>query len=214
MKDLPPEIFLKFFRWYCHPRLVDFIEGDLIEVYRQRLRKMSKKKADLMFMVEVILLLRPGIIRPSDSSQHYNRNGMYKNYLLVTLRVFNREKLYSILNVSGLALGFSCCIMIFLFIEDELSFDQFHADKDRIYRISAAYMRQGKWEPYASNSWRTAELLEAKYSEIEKMVRLTDDYVILEYGATRIEERGVAYVEDNFFDLFSFQLIEETLKKL
>jgi putative ABC transport system permease protein len=208
MQNLPPEILLRFFRWYCHPKLVDYIEGDLIEVYRQRLAKMSKKKADLRFFIDVLLLLRPGIIRPRRARQTINKFGMYKNYFKVTFRVFNRERLYSLINVSGLALGFTCCLLIYLFISDELRYDRFHADNDRIYRVAAAYMRQGQWEPYASNAWRTAELLKNNYSEIEHMVKIMDDQDILEHGDKRMIERRLAYVDDNFFTVFNFPMVK------
>lgn len=208
MENFPPRILIRFFRWYCHPRIVDYIEGDLIEVYRQRLEKMSKQKANLRFLIDVLLLFRPGIIRPREARQNINRSGMYKNYLKVTFRVFNRERLYSLINVSGLALGFTCCLLIYLFITDELSYDRFHADNERIYRVAAAYMRQGQWEPYASNAWRTAELLKNDYTEIEQMVKVMDDYDIIEHGDKRIAERRIAYVDDNFFKVFSFPLLQ------
>lgn len=84
MKNYPPRAFLNFFRWYCKPRLLDRIEGDLIEVYRQRLKKVPKRKADLKFIVDVLLLFRPGIVRPPRGFQNINRYGMYKNYLKIT----------------------------------------------------------------------------------------------------------------------------------
>jgi putative ABC transport system permease protein len=208
MKNFPPKIFLRFFRWYCHPRIVDYIEGDLIEVYRSRLENMSKKKADFRFLIDVLLLFRPGIIRPREARQNINRTGMYKNYFKVTFRVFNREKLYSLINVSGLALGFTCCLLIYLFITDELSYDRFHHDNDRIYRVAAAYMRQGQWEPYASNSWRTSELFKNNYTEVEHLVRIMDDSDIIEHGDKRITERRLAYVDNNYFKLFNFPLLQ------
>ena len=64
MKHVPPKTFLRFFRWYCHPRLADHIEGDLIEVYRKRVQKNGKRNADIRFIIDVLLLFRPGIIRP------------------------------------------------------------------------------------------------------------------------------------------------------
>jgi putative ABC transport system permease protein len=209
MKNFPPGIFVNFFRWYCHPKLVDNIEGDLIEVYRKRLTKMPKKKADLKFFIDVLLLFRPGIIRPPQKFQNVNRLRMYKNYLTITFRVFNRERLYSLINVSGLALGFTCCLMIYLFISDELSYDRFHRDGDRIYRISAAYMRQGVWEPYASNAWKTAELIKSNYSEVEELVRIMpDNNTLFEYGDKRIVEEEFAWVDDNFFKLFTFPMTQ------
>jgi putative ABC transport system permease protein len=209
MRILPPKAFLNFFRWYCNPRFVDHIEGDLIEVYERRLRKMEKRKADLKFVIDVLLLFRPGIIRPPQGFQHENKYGMYKNYLKITFRVFNREKMYSLINISGLALGFACCLLIYLFISDELSFDKFHNDGERVYRISGAYMRQGQWEPYASNAWRTGELLKNNYSEIEQMVKIMpDNNTLFEYGDKKIQEERLAWVDANFLSVFNFPLID------
>ncbi|HTF17821.1 MAG TPA: ABC transporter permease [Chryseolinea sp.] len=210
MKPLPPEPLLNLFRWYCHPRLVHHIEGDLIEVHRQRLERMSKRKADMKFLFDVLLLFRPGIMRPRQHDQHLNPYEMYRNYLKVCFRVFNREKMYSIINVAGLALGFTCCLLIYLFVSDELSYDKIHHDKERIYRVAAAYMRQGQWEPYATNGWRTAELFKTHYGEVEELVRIMNDDGIFEYGDKRIIEEKIAWVDDTFFKIFSFPLVEGT----
>jgi putative ABC transport system permease protein len=208
MKELPPNVLVNFFRWYCNPRLVNHIEGDLIEVYRKRRAKVSKLKADFRFLVDILMLLRPGIIR-SFSYQHVNRFTMYKNYLTMTFRVFNRERMYSLINISGLAVGFSCCLLIYLFIADELSYDRFHHDGDRIYRLSAAYMRQGQWEPYASNAWKTAELIKVNYADVELLTRISPDVnTLFEYGDKRIVENSFAWVDDTFFSMFNFPLIQ------
>ncbi len=214
MDRLPPRAFLKFFRWYCHPYLVDNIEGDLIENYRQRLRKGSKAKADLKFILDVLMLFRPGIIRPRPGSEILNPYDMYKNYLKIAFRVFDRERMYSLINVCGLALGFTCCLLIYLFVSDELDYDRFHRDADRIYRVSSAYMRQGRWEPYASNAWRTAELIKKNYPEVEQLVRITaDDGQVFEYSDKRILETRIAWVDDSFLKIFTFPLVQGNPEK-
>jgi putative ABC transport system permease protein len=179
-----------------------------MELYGERVKKFGKRKADWKFAVDVLLLFRPGIVKKMERYQRVNNYGMYKNYLKVSYRVFNRERMYGLINVSGLAIGFTCCLLIFLFIRDELSYDDFHQDNDQIYRVASAYMRQGKWEPYSSNSWRTAELLQANFGEIKQMVRIRDDDEVFEYEDKKIIERRVAYVDDNFFDVFNFSLVE------
>ena len=63
MKNIPPQLFLRFFRWYCHPKMQDYIEGDLMEVYERRVKQSGKRKADIRFIIDVLLLFRPGIIR-------------------------------------------------------------------------------------------------------------------------------------------------------
>ena len=128
---------------------------------------------------------------------------------MTTFRVFNRERLYSLINISGLAVGFSCCLLIYLFIADELSYDRFHENADRTYRLSAAYMRQGQWEPYASNAWKTAELVKTNYSEVEQMTRISPDgNTLFEYGDKRIVENSFAWVDENFFTMFTFPLVQ------
>src|SRR5690606_32790676 len=115
---------------------------------------------------------------------------------------------YSLINVSGLALGFTCCLMIYLFIRDELSYDTFHQDKDQIYRVASAYMRQGKWEPYASNSWRTGELIETNFAEVKQLVRITDSEEVFVFGDKQMYEKRIAIVDENFFKVFSFPLLK------
>jgi putative ABC transport system permease protein len=77
-------------------------------------------------------------------------------------------------------------------------------------------MRQGKWEPYSSNSWRTGELIQANFGEVEQLVRIRDSEEIFSYGDKHIYEKRVATVDENFFEIFSFPLIrgsrEEALK--
>jgi len=133
---------------------------------------------------------------------------MFKNYIKVAFRVFQKEKSVSLINISGLALAFTCCLIIFLFIKDELSYDDFHNDGERIYRVASAYMRSGKWEPYSSNSWRTGELLKERFAEIEYLVRIRRKEEIVVYQDKRINEGRMATVDDTFFKVFSFPLIQ------
>lgn len=133
-KDLPPSLFTRFFRWYCHPRLRDHIEGDLMEVYNARLKASGKQTADRRFIIDVLLLFRPGIIRPV-RYRNSTPSAMYKSYFKTGWRNISRRKLYAAINVSGLALGVCACTIIYLIIRHELSFDMFHPDSARIYRV-------------------------------------------------------------------------------
>ena len=131
----PPKIFHRFFRWYCHPKLMDHIEGDLLEVYGQRLKKSGKRKADLHFMIDVLLLFRPGIIRPPEKFRSVNQYAMYRSYFKIGWRNLLRNKGYAAINIGGLALGMSVALLIGLWIYDELSFNKYHKNYDRIARI-------------------------------------------------------------------------------
>ncbi len=62
---------------------------------------------------------------------------MLRNYIKIALRNMNRHKGYSFINIFGLAIGMACCILILMYVTDELSYDKFHEKSDRIYRINA-----------------------------------------------------------------------------
>src|SRR5262245_6493592 len=91
----PPRLFLRFFRWYCHANLADSIEGDLMELYYERVKRDGKKKADLKFVADVLLLCRPGIIRSAQGFDQLNQYDMFKNYFKVGIRNILKYKMFS-----------------------------------------------------------------------------------------------------------------------
>src|SRR5579859_2192697 len=95
----PPEFFLRFFRWFCHPRLHDYIEGDLLENYNEQLKEEGKRKADIKFIIEVLLLFRPGIIKPAEGHKHLNNFGMLKSYMKIGWRTLAKHKMYSSIKI-------------------------------------------------------------------------------------------------------------------
>lgn len=135
MKNSPPALFLRFFQWYCHPKLKDHIEGDLIEVYNEKLKTSGKRKADRKFITDVLLLFRPGIIRPVEGYKNLNTYGMYKSYLKIAWRNLLRNKGYSFINIGGLAAGMTVAMFIGLWIYDELSFNKYHTNYDDIAQV-------------------------------------------------------------------------------
>ncbi|MDX2246816.1 MAG: FtsX-like permease family protein [Bacteroidia bacterium] len=212
----PPRWLLRFFRWYCHPDFAEDIEGDLCERFARNAAETSLRKARWRFGVEVLLLFRPGIIRPILKNHPFIHYGMFKHHFKIAFRLFKKETTYSLINISGLALGFTCCLLIGLFIKDELSYDNFHQDGERIYRVASAYMREAKWEPYSSNSWLTGEKIKTQFGEIEQLVRIRERQEIVTFGDKKFDEQRLASADENFFEIFSFPLIsgsrDEALK--
>lgn len=131
----PPDLFLKFFRWYCHPKLRDHIEGDLVEVYNEQVAG-SKVKADLNFILDVILLCRPAIVRPVEFDNNINQRAMIKSYLKIGWRNLVGNKGYSIINIGGLAIGMTVAMFIGLWVHDELSYNKYHDNYEYIGQIS------------------------------------------------------------------------------
>lgn len=148
----PPKSALKFFRWYCHPSLLPAIEGDLMELYSERVRLSGKRKADLNFIADVFLLLRPAIIRPAEGHQSLNQFGMFKSYVKIGWRNLIKSKGYSSINIGGLAIGMAAAILIGLWLHSELTFNQNFSGYDRITRVIQNQEFNGVTETWYSQS--------------------------------------------------------------
>lgn len=127
---------------------------------------------------------------------------MLKGYITIALRHMIRQKGYSLINVLGLAIGMVCCILIFLYVQDELSYDRYHDKADRIYRV------------VANNDVKTppamAPALKADFPEVEQYVRMlpTSGTWVMKYEENIFYEKQVYWVDDSIFEVFSFPLVK------
>ena len=136
-KPNPPRLFRQFFRWFCLPRLRDHIEGDLMELYNERVNKKGRRKADILFVIDVLFLFRPGILRSFKQDHPTNKfhYGMFKNHIKTGWRRILWNKGYSFINIGGLAMGMTVALFIGLWIYDEVSFNKYHKNYDRIGQV-------------------------------------------------------------------------------
>lgn len=153
MNNHPPKFFLRFFRWFCHPRLVKPIEGDLIEIYEERVKELGKKKANQKFIIDVLLLFRKDIIKPADGTYRLNTYGMLKHNLLITLRSFRRFKSTFLINLLGLSSGLAATMLIYLWISSELKMDVFEEkDSDQHVQVIHTYPTSGTYHTNTNGS--------------------------------------------------------------
>ena len=133
---------------------------------------------------------------------------MFKNYLIITLRNLKKHKGYSFINIAGLAIGMACCILILLYVTDEVSFDRFHEKGDRIFRINAISSIGATSRHYAHTPPALAPVLTETIPEIEASVRFFDTFELearLDDEPIRIPE--VWFVDDTIFDIFTFPFV-------
>ncbi len=138
---------------------------------------------------------------------------MLKNYFKITLRNLQRHKAYAFINVAGLSLGIACGILIFTLLSYHLSFDNFHENKDRIYRIVSNYQYEGGIEHQQGVQQPLGKAFRDDYSFTEKVARVvyySNALITLpgEKEAKKFnEEKGVAFAESEFFDIFNFPFL-------
>ncbi len=210
MKAKPPRFALRFFQWYCHPELADYIEGDLMEVYERRLKNGSKAKADLLFIVDVLLLFRPGIIRSMDQSPKFYHSMMLKNNLKLAVRNLWKNKVATIINVFGLTAGITSALLITLFIYHEMSFDAFQPNKDRIARVIMEYGFEGSTDKVKGTftSTKVAPVFSRTFPEVEKGIRMTDAEVIVKLDNEPMLESNFMFADSSFFQAFAHDMLE------
>lgn len=127
---------------------------------------------------------------------------MIKNYLKIAVRQLKKQKMYAVIKIGGFALSIAACLLIALYIKDELSYDKSFPDADRIYRITGEYNNHGKIETGADWPPPMAKALREDFPEVEKSGRLMPHELF--YGAGSNEVRRADKTENTFEDKFSY----------
>jgi predicted permease len=134
---------------------------------------------------------------------------MFKNYLKVAFRNIIKQKGYSFINISGLAIGMTCCILIILWVQDELSFDRFHENGGNLYRVvENQYYAGNEVFPVAVTPGPLAETLKNDFPEIINSCRVTfRGRMLFQYGDNRFYESSGALADPSLFEMFSFPFV-------
>lgn len=135
---------------------------------------------------------------------------MIKNYIKVAIRNILKYKFFSAINILGMTIGLSACLLITLYVIDELSFDQFHKNADRIYQVGL-HGKIGDQDIRTANTCPPmSKALVSEIPEIESSTRIAPYYgqPAIKYGDLSFAEEKVFFVDSNFFDFFSFKLLE------
>ncbi|MFC1564866.1 ABC transporter permease [candidate division KSB1 bacterium] len=134
--------------------------------------------------------------------------GMFKNYLKTTFRNIRRNKVTSFINIAGLSVGISFALLVYLFIEDEFSYDRFHKDSDRIYRVYKHRIHPEYGENKGgSTPIRIADDFRSMYPEIEYLTRISTAELVIKRGELVFQEQ-ITFVDQDFFETFSFPVIQ------
>ncbi|MBX7150342.1 ABC transporter permease [bacterium] len=137
---------------------------------------------------------------------------MFKNYFKIAWRNLLRHKGYSLLNISGLSVGIACCLLIVMYVIDELSYDKFHVNGDRLYRVSMSTTVTGKTDRNAAVHFPVAPLLRG-YPEVEETARLVDyrfigQIPVLQFGDKSFYEENFFYGDSTIFKVLTLPLLQ------
>ncbi|MGD9346345.1 MAG: ABC transporter permease [Candidatus Aminicenantes bacterium] len=135
---------------------------------------------------------------------------MFKNYIKTALRNIRRNTLYSVLNVAGLAIGVTCCLLILLYVQDELSYDRFHEKADRIFRVATIIDLKERHMNFASTAHVQGPMFKDEFPEIENYVRFNyyGSRRVIQYKDRSFTEEKFIWADNSVFDVFSFNLLK------
>lgn len=204
----PPGWADKFLAWYCSGYRLEEIQGDLHELFRQRLTHHSVRKARLLYAWDVIRCLKPYAFRKAQRSS-VNSTAMFKNYLTIAVRSLLRNKTYAAINIFCLALGIVCFTFIYLYVRHELSYDRFHSRKAQIYTVPFTWHFGHTDLPTARATSNVGPLLKDEFPEVLNFIRFRNPgTVVMKTDLITAQEQGVLYADSSFFRFFDFTLIE------
>ena len=176
----------------------EFILGDLKEIYAGLQSSDGSFRANRWFWKQIFRSIRPFLF-----NLFIWRVEMFKNYAKLAFRSMRKHKGYSLINILGLAIGMACCILIFLWVQDEMSYDKFHAKADNLYQITVSDER-GTW---TSSPWALVPTLKKDFPEILKATWYGEWPVLMKYENNSYFEDAAIAGED-FFQMFTFPFIK------
>ena len=178
--------------------------GDFEERFTLKAEKKGRITALIFYWIQIMVLL------PSFIKTQINWSiEMIKNYLKVTARILRNQRSFSLINIMGLSIGLACCLLILLYVQDELSYDRYHEKAGRIYR----FVSFTKWGDItievAGTSAPAAQGFKDELPEIEDAVRFrTMGQVKVTHGTVSFREDKIAFSDPSLFNVFTFPLIE------
>ena len=133
---------------------------------------------------------------------------MLSNYIKIAIRTLVRQKGYSVINIAGLAVGIACCLLIFMYVKDELSYDLFHEHSDRIYRVYRTHIASGgDLRAVARTNYVLSDILTANFTDIEHAVRIGRFTSRIRYNEKNFIEQNFFVADPEVFDVFTIPFI-------
>lgn len=182
----------------------DFFErlGDYEEGYMIKREEKGKGRADLWYWFQVLL----GIPVFLNKTIYWGAV-MFKHYFKIALRNFTRQKLFSFINVLGLAVGLAACIMILFWVQDEVSYDNFHKNYENIYRVEREMNFDQQHAQVPITSYPYGPTMVDEYPEVINTVHLVHDEMFVLDKRNVLNRMPVLGADNSIFEMFDFKLI-------
>jgi len=206
----PPRFAEKFLSWYCKPELLEDLQGDLNEYFDRNIKSKGVKQAKLIYIIDVLKFMRLYTIRKPEFINTLINWIMLGSYVKTSGRNIMRNKLFSFINITGLSVSLLVGMLLIGMLNDIKSYDQFHENKNRIYRVISnyQYLDQTDEQWYASSAPKAGLLIKESVPGVQDAALFhswanndikTGDKVIPLQGH---------WANESLFNVFTFPLLQ------
>ncbi|MCE7067154.1 ABC transporter permease [Dyadobacter sp. CY326] len=209
-KATPPRWATRFLHWYCRPRLLEDLEGDLNEYFERNVQQKGARKARLIYAIDVIKFLRPYTIRKIEFFNIFIHWIMIGSYLKTSRRSLVRNKLFSLINIIGLAVSMSVGLLVISIVTDFYSYDDFQGKKNRTYRVITKTLEKGQTSDLklASTSVEVGEKIREAIPAVEDVTIIRREFS----GDVKVGDATfplqATYADNSFLKIFTFPLLK------
>ncbi|MBO3700115.1 ABC transporter permease [Roseivirga sp. E12] len=204
----PPKWANRLLEWYCKPELFEDLQGDLYEYFERNLEAKGSRRARFNYVMDVLKFFKPYTVRKLEILGQLTQFIMFKNYFKTSIRSIGRNKLFSAINVFGLAISMSVCLLMITMFSEVKNYDRFHADHDRIHRVTNAQKYLNN-EPnlFASTSILAGRRLKEEVPGLEAATIITRSFSADAKIGDNTFPFNAPWADNDFFKVFSFNLL-------
>lgn len=203
----PPKWAKAFIEWYCKPELAEDLAGDLNEYFERNRMSKGLRRAKLIYIIDAFKFVRPYTVRKPGFITLLINWIMLGSYVKTSARNLMRNRLFSAINIVGLAISMSVGLLMISFVYDLQSYDKFHESGDRIYRLITTPGNEGESNQFASTSVKAGKLIREKVPGVEDMTILRRDFggdaVV---GENYVPLSGL-WADSSFLKVFTFPML-------
>jgi putative ABC transport system permease protein len=209
-----PRLADQFLTWFCASHLLETVQGDLHENFAYQVKKVGERKARLLYWWEIVGFIKPRYIKNKSSeysSTHFFSHDMISNYLKIARRNLVKNKVYSFINIAGLATGLAVAMLIGLWVFDELSYNKSFQNYDRLAIVKQNQTFNNEIGTQSAVPFKIGEEIRDKYgSEFKHVVMASmQSSQILSFGDKRISKSG-NYFEPGITEMLSLNMLKGT----
>jgi putative ABC transport system permease protein len=209
-QTLPPHWAKRLLEWYCRPELLEDLQGDLNEYFDRHYKQHGSTKAKLIYILDVFKFFRFYTVRKPELLNLFIHWIMLGSYIKTSGRSLMRNKLFSFINIAGLAISMSVGLMMIALLSDMYVYDDFHENKSRIYRVISKYKYLDKeYVDYASTSLQAGYVIKESVAGIEKVAIMRagflGDNIKTDEKTIPLGEGGM-WANESFLSVFTFPM--------